>query len=150
MLQMRFVASWMIKPFFFLHLKMTILRSLHQHDDRPTWKISSSIRWPSLLGMVSLWEVMSSSSHSPMVVISFLEVSVICSAGLVRIIFMSLAENRRELCYPSNNVSKRVSTLEICKKALVKEMCAFYKCLSCLYCCKLMGEGHGFSLCVWR
>lgn len=49
---------------------------------------------------VFLWEVMSSSSHSPMVVITCLEYFVMFSADFPRKISMSVAgERRTEHCY---------------------------------------------------
>lgn len=61
----------------------------------PTWNTSSSMCGPLEELMMFLWEVMSSSSHSPMVVITCLEYFVMFSAVFPRKISMSVAGERR-------------------------------------------------------
>ena len=78
-----------------LHLQSFTERTINQR----TWNASSSIASPSAKSTVRLLEVISSSSHSPSVVMTSLECSVMWSIDLFRIIIMSVAEeSRAEKC----------------------------------------------------
>lgn len=81
---------------------------IYRHYTQPTWKASSSTCWPPTVPNRYLWEVMSNSSHSPMVVIIFLDSFVMFAADLPRKIFTSFAggENKRELYCPVRSINK--------------------------------------------